>query len=496
MPSTPASAPPPSSPSPPADADPEIYREPEAPTRKELINYACSGAAEGTSSQLAQSLATPLLNIGLGINPALISLVLSLRGLLDAVTDPIFGHLSDNFRSRWGRRRPFILVGGILVALCVSGIWMFPTSWSQTAIMTWFTAGLFLLALSTTIFSISHFALGIEMAPNYDERTRVVAYKSFVSKFGMLLGPWMYPLCLLPVFPHEIVGARTISITLAVLCVAAAVWTFLGTRERTQISVDKPREKFLPAVRRIASNRNFLRVTFIYVLMISMLQLFNVFGLYINIYYVFQGDKAAGASMAATVSSLGSVLAIFSIPVVTWLCKRIQKHNTLKIALGMMITGDVLKWFLLKPETPYAQLVLPFCFGLGISSVFIVLSAMQADLVDEDELVSGQRREGIFSSVAGWMMKSAGSVAGALSGVLIVATGFDVALGAEQAESTIFWMRICNSFAPGAMVATCLLLLIKYPLTRERMEEIHDILVVRRKADWDTHHSKKGHQPS
>ncbi len=57
-------------------------------------------------------------------------------------------------------------------------------------------------------------------------------------------------------------------------------------------------------------------------------------------------------------------------------------------------------------------------------------------------------------------------------------------------------MRICNSFAPGAMVATCLLLLIKYPLTRERMEEIHDILVVRRKADWDTHHSKKGHQPS
>lgn len=460
------------------------YREPEKPTRKELVNYALSGTAEGVSAQTAQSMAMPILNMGLGINPAYISLLMSFRGLFDAITDPVFGQFSDNFRSRWGRRRPFILIGGFLVAVCVFGIWMFPLGWDQSAIFTWFGIGLFALAIATTIFSVSHFALGIEMAPNYDERTRVVAYKSFVSKLAGLLGPWLYPFCLLPFFSHEVIGARTLGAALGILCVITAIWTFLGTYERTHVSTSKPKEKFLPAVRRIGSNTNFLRVTFIYVFMLSMIQLFNVFQLYINIYYVFEGDKAKGASMAATTSSLGSFLAIFSIPVITWLCKKIQKHNTLKIALVMMIIGDVLKWFVMRPETPYAQLVLPFCYGLGISSVFIVLGAMQADLVDEDELASGQRREGLFSCVAAWMMKSAGSVAGAFSGVLLVWTGFNVDLGPHQAESTIFWMRIFNSFAPGIMVAACLLLLYKYPLTRARMEEIHAILVERRKADW------------
>lgn len=460
------------------------YKEPERPTRRELINYSLSGSAEGLSSGTANNMSMPILNIGLGINPAYISLLQAFRGLFDAVTDPLFGQFSDNFRSRWGRRRPFILIGGILVALTVSITWMFPLGWDNSSIFIWYSICLFALAIATTIFSVSHWALGIEMAPNYDERTRVVAYRSFVSKLANLISPWLYPFCLLPVFSHEVIGARTLAVFFSVFCILAAVWTFRGTYERTHVRANKPKEKFLPAVRRIGTNPNFLRVTGIYILMLSMLSLFNVFQLYLNIYYVFQGDKIAGASMAAAMNSVGTLIAIFSIPVVSWLCKKIQKHNALKVALLLMVTGDVLKWFVMTPATPYAQIVLPFCLGLGISAVFVILSSMQADLVDEDELVSGQRREGLFSCVSAWMMKSAGSVAGALSGGLLVWSGFDAGLGVDQSEATIFWMRIFNSFAPGAMVAMCLILLHKYPLTKLRMEEIHNILIERRKAEW------------
>lgn len=452
------------------------------PSRKELIAYSAAGSAEGLSIGMANGLATPLLNIGMGINPATISTLMALRGLFDAVTDPAMGQYSDNFRSRWGRRRPFILLGAFLVAIVTSLMWMFPLDWDKHHILIWFGVGLFSLALATTVFSVAHFALGIEMAPDYHERTRVVAYKSFVGKLSTFVSPWLYPFCVLPIFAHEVIGARVLGLVIAVTVVATGIWAFRATKERTRIDQDTPKEKFLVAVRRIGSNTNFLRVTGIYVLLISMLQLFNVFQLYLNIYYVFGGDKVKGASVAALTSSLGSVLALASIPLVTWLCRKIQKHHTLRIALGLMFVGDVLKWFVMRPETPYAQLVLPFCLGLGISSVFVVLGSMQADLVDEDELISGQRREGLFSCVAAWMMKSAGALAAAGSGWLLVWTGFDVNLATAQSAETFFWLRIFNSFAPGLMVIGCFFMLHRYPLTEARMMEIQSILRQRRET--------------
>lgn len=468
---------------PPADTPQEAGYEP--PKRKELIAYSMSASAENLSVHTVNTLATPLLNMGFGINPALISSIMAARGIFDAFTDPVFGQISDNFRSRWGRRRPFILAGSILIAICASCIWLFPASWPHSSILWWFGFWVFAMALATTIFSVSHVALGIEMAPTYKERTRVVAYKSVVTKSAGLMAPWIYPICLLPFFGSELVGARTVAIVFAVFVVVSGIWTFRECREKTHVSAARPKEKFLPAVMRIGRNTNFLRVTGVYILMLSMLQLFGIFGLYLNVYYVFQGDKTAGATIAATNNSIGSILALLSIPLITWLCNTIQKHNTLRLALCMMITGNVLNWFLLTPATPYAQLVIPFFYGLGISSVFVVLSSMQADLVDDDELKSGQRREGLFSCVAAWMMKSASSIAGAVSGFLIVWTGFDVNLGAAQPPDTIFWLRVFNSFAPGAMVLMCLLLLVRYPLTEQRVNEINVILRARRKTEED-----------
>jgi GPH family glycoside/pentoside/hexuronide:cation symporter len=308
-----------------------------------------------------------------------------------------------------------------------------------------------------------------------------VAYRGFVQKVASMLVPWFLPFCMLGVFGHEVNGVRVLSAIIGVVVIVLAISTFLGTRERTQVDMSQKKEGFITAVTGVARNPHFLRITAIFALMVSLFALFSIFNAYVNIYYVFGGDKLKGASISAVMGTLGAFLAMAGIPLVAWLSKKIQKHNALKISLWLMITGEVLKFFLMRPEHPWAQIAVPFFFSLGVSCTFTILGSMQADVVDMDELASGRRREGIFGAVAGWMMKSAGALATALSGYILIWTGFDAALGAAQSESTFLWLRVMNSFAPAAMASTCLLLLYRYPLTEKRMHEVKQILVDRRR---------------
>ena len=450
---------------------------------KELVAYSLAGAGEGMASSIFGALTMPILNIFLGINPGLISTILSIRGILDACCDPIIGHASDNFRSKWGRRRPFILVGGLISGGLLSAIWCFNPSWSHHAILAWFLSLYLLFSIGYSLFSVGYFALGIELAPNYHERTRVVAYRSVVSKPFSLLTMWFYSFALLPIFSNELVGARCLAVATSLIVICTCTMTFLGTRERTKFVVGKKKENLLHALKSTYTNPEFLRVTAIYVVMNTSLSLFGIFGTFVNIFYVFGGNKTAGAAMSATAGTIGWVCAWFSIPLVTWFSKRFQKHNTLRFTLALMVAGGILKFWCFNPKYPYLQLVLPFFFSTGIAGVYTVLSSMQADVVDLDELRSGYRREGIFGAAGGWVMKSAGALAGVLSGVMLNLTGYDVALGGHQNPRTYFWMLFLFSFGTAAMNAFCFLLLWNYPLTERRMAEI--------RAELDRRHAQE-----
>lgn len=450
-------------------------------TRKEICFFSIAGLGEGLAYQSVNGMAMPILNMTLGVSPAIISMILSFKGIWDGLADPIMGHFSDNFRSRWGRRRPFILIGGILVGLLMFLAWQIPSGLSHTGIMVWYTIGLLLLTTSQTVFSVPYGALAIEMAPSYHERTRLVAWRSMLSMIAGVLSPWFFPFCLMGVFSSALQGVQWLSAILGVVCIITCTLTFFNTKERLlSRTQEQEKERLIPAIRSIASNVYFWRLITVYLIMIVMIALSNGFNLFVNIYYVFQGDKLAGARMGGIYGTMGTVIATLGIPLTAWISRKYQKHNALRFAIGMMMLGQILTWFVMVPEYPYAQLILPFCFSFGIASVFTVLSSMLFDLVDVDELLSGKRREGIFGAVCGWIMKSAGALASALVGILIVAVGFDVKLEAHQTPQTFFLMRCMISFVPALMAASSLVLLIRYPLTEQRMNEIKVELDARR----------------
>ncbi len=499
---------------------------------REILAYG-TGSLCNTLASSAYSLMTPLMVLTLGMNPVLAGLIMAIKTLWDAITDPLMATITDNARTPWGRRRPFILVGGVLLAVVCAALWFLlpsgdrakpnvrPESSTEVvaappapvpavakpapkglggALRTGFAAlretapedrhlflylvvAMMLVATTHTIFSVPYYALGIELSPSYHGRTRVVAYRSIFEKVMGLASPWFLPFCMLAVFPNAVRGAAWLTVGLAVLSLPAVGAVFASARERTQVDKSRPRVAMLPSIAATLRNRHFLKIATLYIVLQMALGLFLQFGLYINIFHVFGGDRATamkfGALMQAKVSTLGAVLAIASIPLITWVCGRFQKHNALRLALGMMVIGCTLNWFCYRAGQPYYQFVLPFFFSLGISSTYTVLGTLMADVTDIDELNTGTRREGMFGAVMAWMSKGVGSIQALLAGALLVATGFD-AQATTQTPETILNMRLLNSFAAAVVLLLAIGLLYRYPLTRERMTEIKQQLETRR----------------
>ncbi len=504
----------------------------------EILAYGL-GSLCNTMAGAVYNLLTPLMVLSLGMSPLLAGLIMAIKTLWDAFTDPLMATVTDNANTAWGRRRPFILGGGLLLVVVCVALWFVlpvgdnvrlnvqPESGATTAVASpatsapapapavkapapkglwqqlgvgmdvlrnasegdqrlfWvLTVGLMLVATAHTIFSVPYYALGIELAPSYHGRTRVVAYRSIFEKVMGLVSPWFLPFCMMAIFPHAIRGAAWLTVLLAVLAVPALLATVILTRERTQVDRARKKVAMLPSIAATIKNHHFLKIATLYIVLQLALGLFLQFGLYINIFYVFGGDRDTamqfGAVMQAKVSTAGAVLAILSIPFITWVCGRFQKHNALRLALGLMAIGCVLNWFCYREGHPNLQYILPFFFSLGISSTFTVLGTLMADVTDIDELNTGSRREGMFGAVMAWMSKGVGSIQALMAGGLLVATGFE-SQALSQTPETILRMRVLFSFAPAVVLVLAIGILYRYPLTRERMQEIKAELEARRK---------------
>lgn len=323
-----------------------------------------------------------------------------------------------------------------------------------------------------TIFGVPYYALGIELAPSYDGRTKLVQLRSFFQQIMALLNPWFWPFCLLPLFANSIKGAAVLATILACIAIPAVILTFFNTKERTHVDKSKKKVNILKSIKLTFGDVNFLKIAALYIIILCATGLFQQMGMFLTTYYVFKGDLLKGGTYVAGIGTFAYLLTLASIPLIGWLCKKYQKHNALRIAIILMIIGCVLKWFCYNPDKPYLLWILPFFFSLGISSVYTVLSTMMADVTDLDELRTGSRREGMFGAVNSWLMKTYASIQVLMVGILIVAAGFDVELGVNQAPGVFTKMRILFSVVSASILAIALLILIKYPLTRTRMEEI------------------------
>lgn len=443
-------------------------------TQREKIIFSLGGGLQQFGNTAPQYLANPIFNLALGLNPVHIGIVLAIARLWDAVSDPLVGNWSDNTRTRWGRRRPFMVCGAILTGVSFAAMWWLPRDASQTFYFGYFLFTILSFFTGLTLFTVPWTALGIARAPTYGERTKLFAYVGVTHKIVGFATGWLYPLCQLAVFQTVLEGARVVGCICGTLVIVVCLVPALTLKEPPEEAVVKRQkpEPFLEAMKAVLSNRVLLLFSFACLVTMTSLYTVSSLGLYINIYHIFGGDKMAAATMMGIWGTLFNVLAMLSIPPMMWLANRVGKHRAIMLALGMVGVSALLKWVLYTPDMPYLQLATALLHAPGLAAYLILVTSMTADIVDYDELISGRRREALIAAANTWITKMGVSLSFILAGLVLNITGFDAALGGDQPEGTVTGMRILFCGIPALGTFTALFLLRGYPLSRERVGEI------------------------
>ncbi len=442
-----------------------------------------------------------VLNLGLGMNPALVGLLGALPRLTDAITDPLMGYISDNTESRWGRRRPYIFIGAIAVGIIYALLWQLPAGKSEAFYFWYFLSGSLIFYLAYTVFATPWVALGYELTPDYHERTRLMGVQNFIGQVPyMIAGYFLAIMYNERWFADPVEGAAGLAIIIAVFVMIIGVMPAIFLRERFKAVAKAEAQEhdkklqtesaagvvlrnikdFFGGFATTLKFKPFLKLCAATFLVFNGFMLIASFQSYVIIYYVFGGDATEGSKYVGHSMLLGAISTLFVIVFVTWLGTKIGKRRAFFVTTGISMAGYSLKWFCYNPDFPLLLLLPAPLMAFGLGGLFTLMPSMIADVVDADELNTHERREGMYGSIFWWVVKLGMAVAIAAGGFLLNATGFDVALEGNQTERTIYLMRLCDAFIPTAASAVAIWSIATFSITEEKAHEVRLQLEARR----------------
>ncbi len=452
------------------------------------LAYGAGNCVEQLTVWVPMSVFTPVFNIGLGMNPALLGLVMAVWRAFDAIIDPVMGNISDNTRTRWGRRRPYIVIGSILTGLIFPLMWWAPRGASGDFLFWWLLVGGILLYTAFTIWAMPYYSLQLEMTPDYNERTNVSAYRMFFTTIIGLVAGWVLALASSSHFadaagnPDLVNGMRWISIGIGAAIIGVGILPGLFTKERyyAMEAAQQEKQNLFKSLKLTLSTRPFLTLIVVAITQIFGMGIVGTLGFYLNAYYICGGDVALAAKVGGVIQTAMILPGLLAIPFCSWFSAKYGKRKMLYLVTAFSIVGYLSCYLFFRPGHPWLQIVPALLKGVISVGLWMVLPSMLADIADFDEVRSHARREGSFSSVFSWSTKMAWTVNTALSGAILVWTGFHVEAGGEQPARVLHAMLHCYILLPVAALGICLFAISRYPLSKDKVAAIRKLLEDRR----------------
>jgi GPH family glycoside/pentoside/hexuronide:cation symporter len=385
-----------------------------------------------------------LYTVGFGLSAVAVSWCMMLPRLVDGFLDPIIGHWSDELRTSWGRRRPLMIVSAFLGAPFVASLCWANPNWSATAQTIFLGVGVMAVYLCYGVYTMSWNAVGYELSDDYHERSRVQAVQGlFLASMG-LINSWIYWLALRPTFGGPMWGMRWIGAAAAIVIIVTACITVAMTKERFT-HANRKHVRLLPAIKATLKCRPFVILLLMKIGEILGGRLVGAISFYLGLYYVCRGDLELSTKIAGIGATLGTVWNFVMLPLVKPASKRIGKRGALILGSGIGFLVAIIAPFITTPEHPYWG-ILP---GLLVAPLLVITGtiafAIMPDICDLDELASGQRREGLFTSVMAFFSKLEISMAIILSGYLVGSVGVDMKLNPR-------WESVAFATAPAPVV--------------------------------------------
>lgn len=428
-----------------------------------------------------------------GMDPFLAGLLGGLPRFYDAITDPIMGYISDNTKSRFGRRKPYIFIGAILSGVLFMVLWQLDPENTQMYNFWYFLILSLVYFTGNTIFSTPLIGLGYEMTSDYNERTRLMGFSQTVGQMAWMIVPWFWVIIADPdLFETQAIGVNRLAIIVGAICIGLGVMPALFCKEIDQTILTNRDELTLKNIARnfksllhnmvlIFKNMTFVRLCAATFLVFNGFQMVASFSYFIIVFYLFNGNYGDAGTWPAWFSTVSALCTAFLvIPIITKMAGKWGKRNAFLIATAISMFGYALKWWGFNPENPWLMFMPLPLMVFGIGGLFTLMMSMTADVCDLDELNNGMpRKEGTFGAIYWWMVKLGQGLALVLGGLVLKLVGFDQS-AAQQTADTITNLRLADIIIPALTAGLAIWVMWKYDLTEAKAKEIKEELVKRR----------------
>jgi glycoside/pentoside/hexuronide:cation symporter, GPH family len=390
------------------------------------------------------------------VSPALAGSALLIGKGWDAINDPLFGWITDRTKSRFGKRRVFMIFGAIPLAIATALLWFVPAS-DRFSTFFWIAATFILFDTLWTLTNVPYYALTSELTDDYDERSSLTTYRMVMAVPAYLVGAALTP-AIVGLFALQQTGYAFIGIAYGVVAGAALLISAAGIRERKGLAVSAPEPSPFKSLATALKNKPFVWLCATY----FVINISFAFIKILMVYYIeYQLLMKAETSL---VMGLMLICVTIALPFWQWISRKMDKGPA--YALGMLVGGSavILTFFLPHQSTDLIYLV-AILAGFGFAAQWIFPWAMVADVADYDRADTGQQRSGMYYGVWGLVTKT--SEALALVAVGWILTGFGYVPNVEQTSQALLGIRLFFGLIPAAIIFVALPLLLKYPITRK-----------------------------
>ena len=409
----------------------------------------------------------------IGLSASIVGIVWLFYGLWNALNDPLMGQLSDNTRTRFGRRIPYIAFASLPMAIFFVLMWLPPREADTWLLVAYFALTVFIFDTLWTLVVIAWTALFPEMVSNLDERADISAWRQVFSILGLI-----FALALTPIIVDSL-GWRTMALAFGVVTLVSFWISLLGSHEKTELHETNVRLTLVEALRASLTNRSFrwfllanLSKEFIFNIVVAMLPFYAKYVLRLE-------DIPGGLDAATQEALLLGVPFLLSVPAMyawTKITQRAGSRRAWILASLAFIPGLVIVFF----ASSFTVGIIGTCvLVLGLPGLLMLSDLLISDVIDEDELIVGCRREGMYFGMNGAIIRLAFSAEALLIATVLPLTGYSAALDV-QPVSAVWGFRFLMAGAPIIAILVALFALSRYPLhgqqlmdVRARIDQLH-----------------------
>ena len=428
----------------------------------------------------------------LGFSGLLLGLTYFIPKFYDALFDLIMGYVSDNTKSKWGRRRQYVLAGAIILGFSFAFMWQLYAENGVTYNFIYFLVVSLIFYSGLTIFSIPYVAMGYEMSDDFHERTSIMATSQLIGQLAWVIAPWFWVIMAdKSLFSSSDVAVRTLAVYVAIGCaILAAIPAFFIPGKSTLNENYSPIDfkgilnsfgEIKEGLKASIEIKPFRKICIATFLIFNAFQTTAGFSYFIIKYYLFKGNEEGFGLWPTLFGSVGAIITtLLVIPIVARMSKVMGKKKAFLLSQGISIFGYILLYVLFIPGKPWLFLFALPLFSFGIGSLFTLMMSMTSDVIDIDELNTGKRREGSLGAIYWWMVKFGTAVAGLLSGLILSLVAFK-SNAPTQTDETMFWLRIFFVGIPILGTLTAIWAMKDYDVDETKALEVRD-LIAKRKA--------------